>query len=129
MDGHMIPKVHHLIRYFIILGLIVFVGFIKHLQPQGFLFLVGPCLFLAYAIKGFVDHNLTALPSSGMVQFFFFLLPLTLIYYGFIGFQLKQLWNERGKLRIAILCVFILFIVYVHITSFKTLSAYLAIPV
>src|SRR5690242_10548563 len=120
----MIKKIHHLIRYFLILGMIAFVGFLKHLQTQLFLFLIGPCLYISYTLKSFIANTLFSLPPSAAIQFFGFLLPVTLLYFGFIGFQLKQLWNEKGKIRIVILVVFILFIIYIHVTSFKTLSIY-----
>jgi hypothetical protein len=41
-----------------------------------------------------------------------------------IGFQLKQLWNERGSIRFVSLGALILFLLYMHYIAWKNLSLY-----
>lgn len=120
-----LKKIHHLIRYFIVLAAITFVGYIKQLNDNIFLFLMGPILYLAHALKSFISSNITSLPSTDLVNDYFFILPICLIYFGLIGFQLKQLWNERGKIRFVILVVFAAFIIYIHLNASKALAVYL----
>jgi hypothetical protein len=121
-----LKKIHHLIRYFIVFATITFIGYIKQLNDDIFLFLIGPPLYIAHTLKSLISENIVSLPNTDVVNDFFFLLPVCLIYFGFIGFQLKQLWNERGKIRFVILLSFIIFIVYVHMSAAKALAIYLA---
>ena len=118
-------KVHHLIRYFFVFATVIFIGYIKQFQDDVFLFLIGPPLYAAHTVKSLISDNLLSLPNTNLVNDYFFLLPICLIYFGFIGFQLKQVWNERGKIRFVILISFIIFIAYVHMTAAKTLALYL----
>lgn len=119
-----LPKVHHLIRYFLILGILTFVGYVKQWMPQIFVIFVGPAIYLAYGLKKVVVQYVWSIPSSPNVQFYGLLLPMTLLYYGLVGFQLKQLWNERGKIRLLSLAVFIGFIVFIHYKSASALNGY-----
>ena len=119
-----LKKIHHLIRYFLVFAAVIFIGYIKELQDDIFLLLIGPPLYIAHTLKSLINSIIT-LPNTETVNNYFFLLPVCLLYFGFIGFQLKQLWNERGKVRFVILFSFIGFIVYVHLTAAKSLAVYL----
>ena len=120
-----LPKIHHLIRYFFILGVLTFVGYAKSWYDDAFLALIGPSLYLAYGFKNFLSGYLP-LPSSYALNYYVFLLPLTLIYFSFLGFQLKQLWNERGKIKFVSLFALIVFVVYVHFAAWKYMNSFLA---
>ena len=121
-----LKKIHHLIRYFFLFGIITFAGYTKNLQHEVFLFFAGPCLFIAYTLYAFLTSEITFFPKTDAVKYFGFLLPICFLYYGFIGFQLKQLWNERGIMRWIILIIFIVFILYIHIAAFQKLSGFLS---
>ncbi len=120
-----VKKIPHLIRYFFFVGVITFVGYIKDVQQEIFLALCAPCIFIAHAIYAFVGSQLSTLPNTETVKYFFFLLPVCLIYYSLMGFQLKQLWNERGLIRWVILVVFVSFALYIHFISYQKLAGYL----
>ena len=122
-----LKKIHHLIRYFVLIGIIVFIAYIKHWQDDIFLILIGPSIFLAYNARQTIGSLIT-LPDSEMVNYLAFLMPLCLLYFGLLGFQLKQLWNERGKIRFLSLFAMIVFILYVHYASWKNLAPYFITP-
>jgi hypothetical protein len=121
-----LQKIHHLIRYFLVFAVIAFIGYTKQLNDGLFLIITGPCLYIAYHLKSFFTQNLIALNNTEAVNYYFFLFPVCLVYFGFIGFQMKQLWNERGKIRFIIMTAFISFLIYIHILAAKNLSVYLA---
>ena len=122
-----LKKIHHLIRYFIIIGVVVFVGYIKHWQDDIFLMLIGPVLYLAYTVKQLV-LSLVSLPESEALNYYGFLMPFCVLYFGLLGFQLKQLWNERGKIRFLSLFALITFLAYIHYTAWGNLSNYFLAP-
>ncbi|HLD50376.1 MAG TPA: hypothetical protein VJC08_04185 [bacterium] len=122
-----LKKIHHLIRYFVVIGFVVFTGYIKHWQEDVFLILIGPVLYLAYTVKEGVV-SLISLPEWEPLNFYGFLLPVCVLYFGLLGFQLKQLWNERGKIRFLSLFALLTFVAYIHYTSWKSLSDYLLAP-
>ena len=122
-----LKKIHHLIRYFVILGLVVFVGYLKHWQDDVFLALIGPAIYLAYTAKGLIT-SVIALPGSETVHYFGFLMPLCIVYFGLLGFQLKQLWNERGKVRFLSMFALIVFVFYIHYAAWGSLSTYFIAP-
>ena len=123
-----LKKVHHLIRYFIILGIIVFFGYIKRWRDDVFLVLIGPILYLIFALKEWLGSLSVPLPKSQWANQFGFLLPFCLFYFGLLGFQLKQLWNERGKIRFLSLFALIFFILYIHYEAWGNLSGYFLSP-
>lgn len=120
-----LKKIPHLIRYFFFIGVIAFVGYIKDFQQDVFLALSAPCIYIAHSLYTLITSQLIALPNTEGVKYFAFLLPVSLLYFSFIGFQLKQLWNERGILRGIILAVFIGFVLYIHFIAYQKLSGYL----
>ena len=122
-----LKKIHHLIRYFVLLGIVIFVGYVKRWQDPLFLLLIGPALYLAYTLKQAVI-SLISLPPSEMINYYAFLMPVCLLYFGLLGFQLKQLWNERGKIRFVSLFALIVFVIYIHYSAWGNLSSYFFIP-
>ena len=122
-----LKKIPHLIRYFFALGVISFAGYVNHLQNDIFIFLTGPCLYIAHALYAFVNAKVTDLADSEATRYYVFLLPICLLYYTFIGFQLKQLLNERGKLKWVLLTVFVGFLIYIHFLASQKLSGYLTV--
>lgn len=122
MLGHL-HKIHHLIRYFILLGIVVFVGYFKELDNRIFLIFITPPIYLAHGLKTIISKTFP-ISSSNDVNMYFFLLPVTLLYFGLIGFQLKQLWNERGTIKIAILFIFLGFLFYIHYVAWKNVMTY-----
>ncbi len=119
-----LPKIHHLIRYFVGFAVIAFGCYIKQILYEICLLFLGPALYIAQALKKIVITYVWALPSSEAVNYYVFLLPVTLFYYGLAAFQLKQLWNERGKVRVLSLAVFSGFLIYVHFTAWQHLMGY-----
>ena len=124
-----LKKIDHLTRYFLIGAIVVFVGYIHQWQNNAFLLFVGPILYLAYGLRKFASSLVENFPSTEMINFYFFLLPLTFVYFGFVGFQIKKLCNERGVTRFVSLFAFLLFLAYIHYTAWKTLAGYFAAPV
>ena len=120
-------KIHHLIRYFVVLGILIFFGYLKHWQDTVFLILIGPSLYLTSTLHQTIT-SFISIPSSDVVIYFGFLMPICVLYFGLFGFQLKQLWNERGKVRFLSLFALIVFVFYIHYTSWKNLSAYFIAP-
>ncbi len=119
-------KIHHLIRYFLVLGIIGFIGYIRQIRDDVFFLIVGPPLYIAYSLKSFLQKNVYSIPNTEALNTYAFLLPICLFYFGFVGFQMKQLWNERGKVRLLIMAAFIGFLVYIHHLSAQSLGVYLA---
>ena len=122
-----LKKIHHLIRYFVIIGIAVFVGYLKRWQDEVFLILIGPALYLAYTLKALIA-SLVALPESEGLNYFGFLMPFCVFYFGLLAFFLKQLWNERGKIRFISLFALIAFVLYMHYAAWGSLSAYFLPP-
>ena len=117
-------RIKHLARYFGVLAMALLVSYDLTLHPV-LLFFLSPGFFLAYwfRVKGGV---LTAwIPQTHAIDQFALFFPLTLIYFGLIGFQLKNLINERGKLRVISTFIFLAFLSYIHWTAFKELNRYL----
>lgn len=115
---------HHLSKYFVIIGLIVFFGYVKKLHHAVFLMLSGPCIYIAHGIKSIVSQFLVSLPQNTGINFYGFLLPVILVYYVFVGHQTGKILNERGSLRFIILLVFWGFLIYVHYLAYKNLQLY-----
>jgi hypothetical protein len=127
MEAKGIGQIHHLIRYFFLLGVLAFVAFIKRWNDDLSLVIMGPALYLTYGLLK-VLGTYVALPSSQAFSYYGFLMPITILYFSFIGFQIKQLWNEKGPIRFISLFALIGFLIYIHYTTFKNLGAYFAVP-
>lgn len=120
-------QIHHLIRYFFVLGVISFVAYVKRWSDAVSLFIMGPPLYLSHGLKKILKDYVN-LPDTQTINYYAFLLPITVIYFSLMGFQLKQLWNETGKIRFISLFALIAFIAYIHYKAWGNLSAYFAIP-
>ena len=122
-----LKKINHLIRYFIPIGIIVFIGYLQHWRDDFFLIFIGPALYLAYHFKNLI-LSFISFPQSAVISQFGFVLPFCIFYYGFLGFQLKQLWNERGKTRFFSLLALTAFLIYIHYAAWINLSGFFAGP-
>lgn len=118
-------KIHHLIRYFLVLAVVALMGFVNHWQEDVFLFLVGPAIYLCVPIKNQIESFIGPVPFSSAVNHYGFLLPVLLIYFGLIGFQLKQLWNEQGLIKFVSLSALIAFLIFVHYKSWTNLTGFM----
>lgn len=83
-------------------------------------FLSGPVFYLSYWTKSFLGRYLdtAAVPNE------IFFISMTILYFGIIGFMLKELWNERGVIRYGSILAFSLFLLYLHYKSWQVLTAY-----
>lgn len=118
------PRIHHLARYFGILALVCLFGYL--FTPLSYLFLLfmAPAIFLTSLLRTYGGFLVGVLPDQPFFNNLFLLFPLTIIYFGLVGFQLKNILNESGKIRILVLILFILFLIYIHLFTFKELSLY-----
>jgi hypothetical protein len=62
--GIQIKKIHHLIRYFFIFGILAFVGYIKRWQDESFMAIMGPPLYLTYAFKNLINGYVSLKPRT-----------------------------------------------------------------
>lgn len=117
-------RIHHLARYFGILAVVVFAGY--QLPGLSYLFLpfVGPPLYLVAFLRGRIYFLEAVIPNKFFVNTFLLFFPLTVIYFGLIGFQIKNIVNERGRLGLVMLVVFLAFLGYIHFLAFRELSLY-----
>ncbi|HTL47901.1 MAG TPA: hypothetical protein VL688_07540 [Verrucomicrobiae bacterium] len=116
--------IQHLVRYFAILGILVFVAYWMQAAGGVSLALIGPIIYLAHILKSAISVHVSALPDSAQVNDFGFLLPLCVVYYTLIGFQIKQLWNESGIARTLTLVTLMGFLVFIHFFAWKNLTGY-----
>jgi len=122
-----LKKIHHLIRYFVMLGVAVFTAYMKHWNDEIIMFLLGPPLYLAYFLREQVATLITLPTGQVKINHFGFLLPVTVVYYGLVGSLLKALWNEIGPMRFPSFYAFLFFIFYVHYLAGKNLLGYFAV--
>ncbi len=127
MDKNPVGQIHHLIRYFFILGILAFVAFIKKWSDDIALVPMGPPLFLTDALEKLISPAL-GLPRNQNFIYYAFLLPVTLLYFSLLGFQIKQLWNERGAIKYISLIALFGFIIYVHYMAWKNLADLFLLP-
>jgi hypothetical protein len=124
MTTFRLPTIHHLIRYFFAAGVIVFFVYWKKIQIQIALVFIGPCLYLASMIKKFLVPAIPALSTAADIQYLTILLPITLTYYLVASFLFKELWNERGIIRILSLLGLVGFLIYIHLLAWENLKGY-----
>lgn len=123
-----LKRIHHLIRYFFLTGILIFFGYLQSWSEKIFLPLIGPILYLANILKSLIDASLGRLPFMEEYKYYVYVLPLTVIYFSLMGFLLKQLWNERGPARFISTTALIAFAVFIHYLAAKNLSLYFAPP-
>jgi len=119
-----LKKIHHLIRYFLVLSVIAFIGYMQRWHDDVFLTLIGPPLYLAHKLKSLLEGTLGAIPHSDTVTFYGFLLPVTILYYGITAYFLKQLWNERGFIRTMTLVALGGFLIFIHYRTWTELTGF-----
>ncbi len=124
MDHVSAKRVHHMARYFGILALVCLFGYSFLGLAYPMLLFLGPSLFLTYLLRTQVNFLFGWIPNIPLFNQLLFFYPLTIIYFGLVGFQLKNIINERGKIRIVILIIFVGFLVYIHSTAFKEIALY-----
>ncbi|MBI4115313.1 MAG: hypothetical protein HY447_01925 [Candidatus Omnitrophica bacterium] len=117
-------RIKHLTRYFALLGLLLFAAY----QYTGFgyylLVVLGPSFYLSYWALSNGGVVTSWMRDNPLFINFLLLLPLTVIYFGLIGFQFKSVLNERGKMRIFVLLILLAFLGYIHFVAFQELSLY-----
>jgi len=124
---------HYLTRFFLFLSTAVFVGYrLTEGNPLFYIFL-GPPVYLADFIKkraGVSIDFAALLPSLSKetINDYFFLLPVTFIYFLMIAFFLKQLLKEQGILKVASIVAVLGFLAYLHFKTWTYLTGYLIVP-
>ena len=117
-------KIQHLARYFGLLGLICLIGYGIPLFSYFFLIPLGPPIFLSVWLRTHIHLLGNLIPNEPFFNNLFLLFPVTIVYFGFTGFQLKNIVNETGRMRLFILIVFIGFLIYIHYLAFQEVSLY-----
>ncbi len=117
-------KIRHLARYFGLLGLISLIGYGIPFLSHPFLIFMGPPFFLTVWLRTHVRFLSDLIPNEPFFNNLFLLFPVTILYFGFMGFQLKNIINETGRMRLFILAVFVGFLIYVHYLAFREISLY-----
>ncbi|MBI3316681.1 MAG: hypothetical protein HYZ85_01575 [Candidatus Omnitrophica bacterium] len=123
-----IKKIHHLIRYFVPFGILVFFGYQGGWVPSLFLFLAGPVLYLAYGLRRVIVENIIQIPYREGINDFVFLLPMCIGYSILTGFLFKQLLNERGFTRNVSLIALASFLIFIHYAAWQHLLEYFELP-
>lgn len=119
----LLRQVRHLTRYFALLGCLAFAFHWLNINEKAALMLMGPPIYLA-SFAGDALRQFAKLRLEGTQDDLYILLPITLVYYTFIGFQIKKLWNERGFVRLLTLLALIGFLLFVHLVAWRRLYAY-----
>ena len=111
-------------RYFALLGLLFLAGFWYSQYSFKLLRILGPVFFLAAWLRVHAAVLFQFLPNEPFYNNYFLLIPVTIVYFGFIGLQIKNILNEIGLIRPLSLIVFLAFLVYIHYLSFQELQLY-----
>ena len=122
-----LKKIGHLTRYFVLIGIIAFLLFRIGIISRIALIVIGPVIYLAYWIKNSISSLIFEIPASEAINDFVFILPMIIVYFAFVGFQLKQLWNERGLIRFLSLIALSGFLLFIHFISWKNLTAFYSV--
>ncbi|MCM8775177.1 MAG: hypothetical protein NC930_02315 [Candidatus Omnitrophica bacterium] len=115
-------KIHHAIRYFLLLAVFSLISYLFDLYPDIGLVLIGPSIYISYWLKTILLRFIGSL--IGGISNLVYLIPTTLIYFGCTGFLLKELWNERGAVRFLSVFALLAFLIYVHFLAWKNLTDY-----
>ena len=116
-------KIQHLSRYFGILGFLCLLGYGYTAYSYYFLALIGPSFFITYWLRIHAGFLASIIPNEPLYNNILILVG-TLLYFGLVGFQIKNILNERGKIRLLVLAIFLGFLVYIHRLAFQELSLY-----
>ena len=117
-------RIKHLSRYFGVLGLLCFVGFWYSAFSYNFLAALGPCFFIVYFVRHYGGPFVSLFPNEAVFNKIFLLFPVTVIYFGLVGLHIKNVLNERGKIRLIVLVAFLGFLSYIHYVAFQELRLY-----
>lgn len=117
-------RIKHLARYFGILGILCLLGYWYTDYAYSFLVFLGPPFFLVYGLRTQAGVVTNLMPNEPLFNNFLLLLPATVIYFGLLGFQLKNIFNERGFIRKIVFLAFLAFLIYIHTMAFRELSLY-----
>lgn len=117
-------RIQHLARYFGLAGLICLVGYEVSPLSQFFLVFLGPSFFLVAWIRTHIPFLANLIPNEPFFNNFFLLFPAAVLYFGLIGFQLKNIINETGRIRLFILLLFVGLLIYIHYLAFQEISLY-----
>ena len=117
-------RIKHLSRYFGVLGLLFFLAYWYTAYSYYFLAVLAPCFFLVYFLRHFGGTISNLLPNNATFNKICLLFPFAILYFGLIGFHLKNILNERGKIRWIIMLAFLGFLGYIHYLAFQELGLY-----
>ena len=117
------------IRLFLLLGVFVYVAYLFTDGAPWFFVLIGPPIYIAHYIRHFIEmyvslNLLLNFMSPVALNDYVFLGPITLIYFGFIGFLLKNLQKEHGFVRLISLGAFVLFVGYIHLRAWQSIIGF-----
>lgn len=121
-------RIKHLARYFGIIGFICLAAYSFTRFGDYFLPLLSPPIFLSYWLRIYGRVVTSFIPNEPLYNNLFLIFPATIIYFGLVGFEIKNIINERGKIRLMIAAAFIAFLAYIHYLSYKEIRLYLAKP-
>lgn len=116
-------RITHLARYFGVLAVLILLGY-HYTNSFYFMALLGPSHFLVYWFRVHADSLAHWIPNEPLYNNFLLIYPVTVIYFGLVGFQLKNLVNERGRLRLLSILVFLAFLAYIHFLAYKEIGLY-----
>ena len=120
-----LPKIKHLSRYFLLIAIPLFFAYVNHwLDARLLLSFLGPPIYLAEQLRLLTQSLLPVLEQTDNFRFYALLLPCSLFYYGLLGLLVKQLWNEKGLVRLLSLLALIGFVVYIHYRASNSLIGY-----
>ena len=120
----LLRQVRFLYIHFILLGLAIFAAHYFSIAESYLLILSGPAIYLASFIKQILI-KFVELPKDQNSLELIFLLPIHILYFGLIGFLLKQIFSEKGLIKILTLLILIGFLGFIHVVSWKSLNLYL----
>jgi len=116
-------RIKHLSRYFGMIGFLCLLGYAYSPFSHLFLILIAPAFFITYWFREYGVFLSSIIPNEPLFNNLLILF-WTLIYFGLAGFQLKNILNERGKIRFLVLVAFLGFLAYIHYAAFQELNLY-----
>lgn len=120
-------RTYPVIRYFFILGGIIYALDLFRWKDEIMLVFTGPVIYLAFWIRNLLVPHI-AIPVTPEFNDYFLMLPATMIYFTGAGFLFKQLLGERGIIRHITIVAFAAFLAYLHFSAWRHLSAYFLAP-
>lgn len=127
---------HRFFINFLILGILAFVAYVTTEAMLLSLILMGPPLYAAGFLKKALSPFLFSLLGADRSQEsywldwqlnFFFVLPVTLLYFGIAGFQLNQLIRDKGWFHRLTFLALLGFLGFLHYIAWNDLEKYYAV--